>query len=75
VEDFEDEHLKNVDTLVYLGQKYTFNEPYTSTSEHLTRTFSAINSYYKEENFYKNHAVALNTSRKIFDSMFRNKLT
>ena len=38
----EDEHLKNVDTFTYRGQRFTFNEPYTSTSELLTRRFSAI---------------------------------
>jgi hypothetical protein len=26
----EDEHLKNVDTFMYLGQKYTYNELYNS---------------------------------------------
>lgn len=71
----EDEHIQNVVTFTYLGQQFTYNEPYTSSTALLTRKFSAINSYHKEEKFYKNHAVALNTRRKFFDSMFRSKLT
>ncbi|KXJ24055.1 hypothetical protein AC249_AIPGENE10834 [Exaiptasia diaphana] len=69
------ENLKNVETFTYLGQNFTYNEAYTPNCEIWTRKFSAINTYFKDELFYKNHAVSLVTRRKIFDSMFRSKLT
>ena len=67
--------LKNVKTFKYLGQKFQFNEPYTASVELLTRKMSAITSFYKDDKFFKNHAVSIKTRLKIYDSLFRSKLT
>ena len=66
--------LKNVKTFKYLGQKFSFNEPYTASTELMTRKMSAITSFFKDD-FYRNQAIALQTRVKIFDSLFRSKLT
>ena len=37
----ENQHLENVRTFIYLGQKFAYNEPYTPLCELQTRKFSA----------------------------------
>eukprot|EP00794_Sanderia_malayensis_P014673 gene14673-biopygen11769 len=69
------QQLKNVQIFKYLGQKFGFNEPYTADTELMTRKMSAITSFFKEDKFYKKHDISMETRRKIFDSLFRSKLT
>ena len=71
----DDKQLKNVKTFKYLGQKFSFNEYYTSEAELTTRKMSSISSFTKDELMFKNHEIRVQDRKKLYDSLNRTKLT
>lgn len=68
--------LENHKFFIYLGQKFQHNDPYTPECELLgARKGSAMTAFIKNEKFFTNQKIAINTRRKVYDSLYRSKLT